>query len=172
MPFPQSGRYVCLRTPGIAAWIIRRATRSPVNHVVVLTDDDGGLAEARPEGVVRGNLAVYAGFPAWANTAEIMTGAQRGQVAAMALSLVGDWYNFPGVLDLGLEEFGWHWRWLIRLSRARHMLFCSQLTAISGAAGGLDWTCGKGDPSQVTPGDLLRRPGVKPAAIGQREARM
>jgi uncharacterized protein YycO len=164
MPALEPGRYVCVRTGGWVAWIIRRATKSPVNHAFIVTADDG-LIEARPEGVCRGTLSEYTGAYAVANAAEPMTDAQRAAVVAKAESLVGDGYNFPALVDIGLEDIGWHWRWLILLSHADKLLICSQLVAECGTAAGLDWMCGKASADQVSPADLARRPGVEPVSI-------
>ncbi|HLI39616.1 MAG TPA: hypothetical protein VKV80_20085 [Streptosporangiaceae bacterium] len=159
------GMYVCVKTRGFPAWVIRMATRSRVNHAFIVADDQGGIIEARPGGVRRGSLAAYAGAYAAADTAEPVTGAQRAVVAAKAESMLGTGYNFPAIAGIGLEDIGWHWRLLMRIARADRDVMCSQLVAACGEAAGLDWLCGKPSPDQVTPADLARRPGVERVRI-------
>jgi len=160
----EPGRYVCVATPGFVGWLIRKVTRSAVNHAFAVTGPDE-IVEARPEGTCKGTLSQYAGAYAVANTGEPVTQKQRDAVAAKALTLVGTPYNFPSILDIGLEDLGWHWRLLMRFARADRELICSQMVAVAGAAAGLDWSCGKPSPDQVTPGDLARRPGVRQVTI-------
>lgn len=156
------GNYVCVRTGGWLAWLIRRACHSGVNHAFLVVDDNGGIIEARPEGVRAGNLSEYAGVYAVANTAEPMTDSERAAVVAKAESLLGDGYNFPDLLAIGLEDIGLHWRLLLRISRADRLLICSQLVCEAGQAAvpPMPWLCGKTDAAEVTPADLARRPGV------------
>jgi hypothetical protein len=73
---------------------------------------------------------------------------------------VGDVYSFPDIADLGLEDLGIHWRWLLHYSGADRCLICSQLVSDAGAAAGLDWSCGRGASCQVRPSDLAKRPGM------------
>jgi uncharacterized protein YycO len=160
----EPGRYVCVRTGGWLAWLIRVSCRSPYNHAVIVTGD-GTIIEARPEGVREGTVSEYAGSPACANLAEPMTQAQRDAAVAKARALLGAGYNYPALVSIGLADIGWHWRWLIRLAGADKMLICSQLVSDCGAAAGLDWGCGKTGTSQVTPADLARRPGVIPVSL-------
>jgi uncharacterized protein YycO len=165
-PAPGPGNYICLKTGGWLAWLIRRSTHSKVNHAVIVTAD-GGIIEATPQGVQRGTLAEYAGSYAVANTAEAMTGSQRVAVVTKAQSLIGDAYNYADLLAIGLGDLGWHWRLLLRIARADKLLICSQLVAVCGAAAvpPMPWQCGKADPSQVTPADLANRTGTEPVSI-------
>lgn len=161
----ESGRYVCVATPDPIGWLIRKITRSKVNHVFIVTGP-GEIIEARPRGgVCRGALAEYAGRHAVANTAEPMTDAQRQAVVAEAERLLGVAYDWFADADIGLEDLGWHWRLLAKIARASKRLMCSQMTVLSGKAAGLDWLCGKASPDQVAPGDLAKRPGVEPFTI-------
>lgn len=164
----QPGMYVCVRTGGWLAWLIRRACgNSQVNHAFIVIDDAGGIVEARPEGVRRGTLSEYAGAYAVANTAEPMTASERASVAATAESFLNTPYNYPALVDLGLESIGWHWRWLMRLSKADKLLICSQLVVDAGqsAIPPMNWMCGRASADQVTPADLAKRAGVEPVAI-------
>lgn len=162
----EAGRYACIGTPGFAAWVIRRITRSKFNHAVIL-GPDGAIIEATPEGVRPGTLSEYAGMPAVANTREFMTSGERDAVWAKAQTLLGDGYNWAADADIGLEDLGWHWRWLARLSGARRHLMCSQavVTAGEGPVPPMPWMCGKASPAQVAPADLARRLGVEPVSI-------
>lgn len=163
----RAGNYVAVRTGGWLAWLIRRACHSAVNHAFLVVDDNGGIIEARPEGVRAGNLSEYAGAYAVANTAEPMSDSERAAVVAKAESLLNALYNYPALADIGLEDIGIHWRWLMRLSRADKMLICSQLVSEAGQAAvpPMPWLCGKSDASQVTPADLANRPGTEPVSI-------
>lgn len=160
-----TGRYVPVRTPGLLAQIIRWATRSEYNHVL-LAGPDGQIIEARLSGVRKGLLSEYAGHLACANLDELMTAAQENEVWAAALAMVDAPYNFPALLDIGLGDLGWHWRLLIRIAGADRAFICSQLVALAGKAAGLDWMCHDQNADQVTPAALARRPGVVPVTIG------
>lgn len=162
---PEPGRYVCVRTGGFIGWLIRKVTKSATNHAFLVTGP-GEIIEARPRGgVCRGTLVEYAGMYAVANTRELMTQPQRIAVVAKAETLLGDEYNFEADADIGLEDLGWHWRFLMRISGARKHFMCSQAVVTCGVAAGLPWDCGKGSPDQVAPGDLARRPGVERITI-------
>jgi hypothetical protein len=161
----EPGRYVAVATPDPVGWLIRKITRSKVNHVFVVTGP-GEIIEARPRGGVRrGTLAEYAGRYAVANTAEAMTQAQRIAVAAEAEKQLRTPYDWIADADIGLEDLGWHWRLLARIARVDHRLMCSQATVACGKAAGLDWLCGRASADQVSPGDLANRPGVEPVTI-------
>ena len=164
MPALEPGRYVCVRTPGLLAWIIRRACRSQYNHAVIVTAD-GGIIEARPAGVRKGTLSEYAGMLAVANTRELMSGTQLSGVTAASEAYLGDGYNWPELVAIGLEDLGWHWRVLFRFAGLRRAFICSALVAACGAAAGLDWKCGSANPAQVTPAMLARRTGMEPVTI-------
>jgi hypothetical protein len=162
----ESGRYVCLRTPGFPARVIRLVTRSKYNHAVI-TGPDGAIIEATPEGVRLGTLSEYAGMPACANTAEPMTDAERDAVWAKAQTLLGDGYNWAADAAIGLADLGWHWRLLMHIAGADKLLMCSQTVVFSGEGPEppMPWMCGKTSPAQVAPADLARRPGVEPVSI-------
>lgn len=160
----EPGRYVCVATPGFPAWLIRRVTRSSVNHAVLVTGPDE-IIEATPEGVRRGTLSQYAGMYAVANTGESMTQVQRIAAVAEAEKLVGTDYNWLADADIGLEDLGWHWRFLMKIAGADKMLMCSQAVVTEGKAGGMDWMCGRQSADQVSPGDLARRAGMERVVI-------
>lgn len=160
----EPGRYVCVSTPDWFGWLIRKVTRSKVNHAVLVTGP-GEIIEARPSGMRKGLLSEYAGRYAVANTAEPMTQEQRIAVAAEAERLLGVGYNWAADADIGLEDLGWRLRWLARIAGADRLLMCSQAVVTEGKAGGMDWQCGKASPDQVAPGDLANRPGTEPVTI-------
>ena len=167
MPVPATdvqAAYVCVRTGGFMGWLIRKATKSDYNHAFIVTGD-GGIIEARPEGVRRGTLGEYAGTLACANITERMTPAQGAAVAAKATDLTGTWYNYPDLVAIGLEDLGWHWRKLLHIAGADRLLICSQMVVVCGQAAALNWLCGETDAAQVVPGMLAARPGVQPITI-------
>jgi uncharacterized protein YycO len=160
------GRYICLKTPGILGWVIRQATHSQFNHVV-LAGPDGKIVEATPAGVRETILSRYRNHQACANLDELMTPAQGLEAWDAALKMVGEPYNFPALLEIGLGDLGWHWRLLIRLAGADRAFICSQLVALAGKAAmpPLDWMCHDTNADQVTPASLARRPGVVPVSL-------
>lgn len=162
----EPGRYVCLQTPGWMGWIIRKATRSSFNHVVV-TGPDGLIVEATPHGVRVTSLSRYANHLACANLDEPMTAAQGLQVWAAAESMVNEPYNWPDLLVLGAEDLGWHWNLLFKVLGSPPWRICSQLVALAGAAAKppLNWRSGDTYADQVTPAQLALRPGVVPVTI-------
>lgn len=161
----QPGRYVCVRTGGALAAVIRKATGSEYDHAFLVAGN-GGIIESRLDGGVHaGRLSDYAGCPAVANTGEVMTVAQRGMVVASASVLIGSPYNYPDLVSLGFAELGWHWRFLIALCGGDRAFICSQLVAASGHAAGLDWQCGDTSQDEVTPAQLARRPGMASVTI-------
>jgi uncharacterized protein YycO len=166
-PGVQPGMYVCVRTGGWIAWLIRKACRSTTNHALLVADDDGGIIEARPQGVRRGTLSEYAGAYAVANVAEKMTDADRAAVVKFAEGMLNAPYNYAAIASIGLEDMGVRWKWLMRLARADRALICSQLIAEAGNAATppLPWLCGRASADQVTPADLARRSGVRRVTI-------
>ncbi len=156
--YPPAGTCVVVRTRGFVPWVIRRATRSWCDHALIVTDDHGTIVEAVPGGVRTGHLSEYARCPMAANTEEPVTAASRRLIAAAAQTMAGTPYNDLAIVDDGLGALGWHWQWLARHAAGDHELICSALCVKAAAFAGLDWSCGKTDPEQVTPGDLARRP--------------
>lgn len=153
---PRPGDYGVVRTTGFVPWVIRTATKSWADHAFVVADD-GTLIEAEPGGVRSASLDEYAGCRIAFNTAEATTATQRAVVVTAAESMIGEPYNDLDLLNLGFEALGWHWRLLTRLAGDKGRLICSQLVAAAGGQAGLDWTCGKSSPAEVTPADLARR---------------
>lgn len=158
------GTYICLQTGSIFGRIIRFVTKSPVNHVVVVTGPDR-CVQATNTGVKATGLPVSA--VAVANVREPMTDAQRTKVAAAAESCVGDEYAWPAIAAIGLRRLGLKWGWLLKVSADHDAVFCSELAVRAGAQGGLDWLCGEPSAACVDPGELAKRPGCVPVTIGR-----
>ena len=163
----EPGRYICLKTPGWMAWLIRASTRSQFNHVVI-AGPDGQIAEATLRGVHLGQLSQYAGYTACANVNEPMTAEQGMEVWAAAEAMVGEPYAYPELLAIGLADLGWHWNLLFQVLGKPPWRICSQLVALAGKAATppLQWDCNDRYSDQVTPAALARRPGVVPVIIG------
>src|SRR5258707_8811065 len=153
--YPPMGSYVCVKTHGVVAWLIRRGTHSWADHTFIVVNNAGGIVEAMPGGVRRAHISEYAGC-----RMAVCTGGtyeQQGQVAAAALKMVGTPDDELDIVDLGLEALDVKWRWLAKLVDRQHGVICSQMAALCGRVAALDWSCGLGDLSQVTPALLVVR---------------
>lgn len=159
MPFIP-GTYTCVSAPGFGPKIIEFGTHSRVSHAAVITGTDGAMVEAEPGGARLGNINEYKGRYILLSAAEESTPEQRQIVVDAALHMVGVPYNDLGIIDDGLESLGIVWKWLAKAASSDHKLICSQIVASCGAVAGLGWMCGKKYPSEVTPADLGRRPGM------------
>lgn len=157
--FPDAGYYGCVRTSGWGPWVIRLGTHSGFDHTFVTLDNRGTIVEAEPDGARIGYLGEYYGDNVVFNLHEPGTAAQRDRVAAFARATVGTPYNDLGIVDDALNALGIHWRLLLKIASGDHELVCSALAVAAGVAGGFDWSCGK-PQSEVTPGDLARRPNM------------
>ncbi len=156
--YPEPGRYGCVHTRGWGPAVIRLGTRSHFDHTFVVIDDRGGIIEAEPGGVRKGNIAEYDGDRMVINAHEPGTADQFAKVADAASKLVGVAYNDIAIVNDGFEALGVHWRLLAKMATGDHGIVCSQLAAMVGQAGGFDWLCGKTVP-EVTPADLAKRTG-------------
>lgn len=154
------GTYVCVDTPGFFSKVIELGTHSRVAHAAVITGADGAIVEAEPGGARLANLSEYKGRYVLVSPVEESTPEQRQIIVDAALHMVGVPYNDLAIVDDGLESLGIVWQWLAKAASSDHQLICSQIVASCGAVAGLDWMCGKKLTSEVTPGDLARRPGV------------
>jgi hypothetical protein len=158
-----TGRYGCVSTgTSLADLAIDRFESSIFNHAFLVVDANGSLIEATPQGVRHGNLGEYAKHPVVLNTGEDMTDAQRALVALTANGYVGRKYGWDDILRLGLSHFGLHVRWLDHHVSTQMNVICSELVAEVGHAAGLDWSCGKQNLADVTPGLLAARDGMEP----------
>lgn len=159
---PEPGRYGVVKTPGLVAWLIRKATRSWADHAFIVVANSM-VVEAAARGVRVAPLAQYDGMQVAFNSAEPMTLLQRDAVVTKAESMVGMEYSYADLGAQGLAVLGLGWRWLFRLiSWDRGATVCSQLAATCGITAGLDWMCGRDLADEVTPADLAARPGVEP----------
>jgi hypothetical protein len=145
--------------------LIKVATRSRFVHVVMVETGDGGIIEAVPGGVRRAHISRYAGLPAVCNLAEPMTSVQQSQILAAARGMLGTGYNDLAIADDGLQSLGVFWGWLADLAGGDGEVDCSQAVAKMGAAAGFDWSCGRRNLSEVTPGDLAKRRLTQPITI-------
>ena len=150
--YPPVGSFVVVSTPGLAGWVISRATHSWANHALIVVNDAGGIVEAEPGGVRAGHLSEYSGR----RTAVCTQGidAQRAAVAKAALGMVGVPYDDLDIVDIGLETIGIKWGWLEHLVEKQRSIICSQMVAKCGQIAGLDWSCGQSDLAEVTPAML------------------
>lgn len=154
--YPLKGSYIVIGTRGFIPWMICTFTHSWANHVVISTDDRGGIVEAEPGGVRKAHLSEYTGCRTQAYTEG--TDRQRDRVAWAALGMIGRPYDDLDIVDIGLECLGLHPQLLTRWVEKRYSVICSQAAALCGKAAGLDWSCGQSDLAQVTPAMLAARP--------------
>lgn len=161
------GHYVCVRTSGFLAWVIRKATKSEYDHVFV-TGPGGVIAEATLRGVHLSLLSEYAGHQACANVAEAMTPSQCGEVWAAAEAMCGEPYSYPDLLAIAAADLGWHWNLMFKMLNAQPWRICSQLAVMAGACAAppLNWRpLSDQYAGQATPGQLALRPGVRPVTL-------
>lgn len=163
MPYTP-GTYICFDTAGFVPRVIKLATHSRLSHAALITSTDGEMVEAMPGGARKAHASEYAGCYALVSTPE-GDAAHRALVVEAAEMMVGVSYNDLGIVDDGLESLGVFWKWLADIANSDHEVICSQLVALCGARGGFDWLCGKKLASEVTPGDLGRRPGMQPVEV-------
>lgn len=161
-----SGRYGVVATgTTLAELAIDWSDHSVFCHAFVVTDADGGLVEAMPQGVRLGHLAEYAKCPIMFNTGEAMTSEQLTAVTRVARGYIGRKYGWDDIVRLALAKLGIHIPWLDRHVATEMDLICSTLVAEVGHTVGLDWTCGQKNLNDVTPGMLADRPGMRPYII-------
>lgn len=154
------GTYFCVGTHGFVPTVIKMATHSLVDHAGVITDTAGSIVEAMPGGVRISNISEYKGSYLLISSPEESTPEQRGIIVDSALHMVGVPYNDLAIVDDGLESLGVFWNWLASYASTDHELMCSEVVASCGAVAALNWMCGRKHVSEVTPGDLGRRPGM------------
>jgi uncharacterized protein YycO len=157
------GRYGVVSTgTSLAALTIDWADHSVFNHAFLLIDAAGGLVEATPHGVRLGHISEYAKHPIMLNTAEAVSADQLIAVTKVAFGYVGRHYNWDDIVRLGLAKVGVHTHWLDHLVANQTSVICSELVAEVGHTVGLDWSCGKQNLADVTPGLLADRDGMEP----------
>lgn len=161
---PLAGDFSVVRTSGWAAALIRRGTRSSVNHAT-LCIGDGMQVEAQPGGAVISPVTRYPGA-IWSTGQVTLSYPERLDIAAWGKSRVGTGYNW---MDIAALSFAVVFTALFGRSRFttavlhviahrvenRHKLICSQLVDAAYAGSGLHLFDDDRLPGQVTPGDLL-----------------
>lgn len=149
---PAQGDFGVTRTGGPVAWIIRRLTRSSVNHAFICIGS-GQLVEADPVGV---SLNVTDRYPKAVWSSVELTDNQRAAIDHYAIAHLGAQYNTVDILALGAAlAFGWRApAWVHRRLASNGRYICSQLVVDAYRAAGVDLAPGR-DSVDVTPGDLL-----------------
>lgn len=165
--FPKTGSYVCVATYGWVPRVIRRLTHSDVDHVLVLTDDEGNGVEAEPGGVRRCHLLDYQGctayvYPDPSSTTVDYDQYHRELVALAALTTLHTPYNDLDIAALALESVSLPHRILAELAGVDGHIVCSALAAWAAQQAHLDWRNGRPTVASVRPSDLKNRAGVVP----------
>lgn len=138
---------------------IQFVTDSPVNHAFTYIGN-GRIVEA----VSRISISPVTEYDniIWSTgrlrALDTATDAQRGQMVSYLLSRVGEHYNIPGLLAVGLYQrrmghlVTGH-EWWVRMLNADHMDFCSELVTKAAVAGGIELFPGQ-LPVTVSPGEI------------------
>lgn len=149
---PEVGAFGVTRTDGWKAWVIRRVTRSTVNHAFIYVGG-GNVIEANPAGAGWAPADKYP-HAVWST----MDLHGRGTaIAHAAWALVGTPYSWVDDACIGLADlFGWHVPQAVRsrLSR-RTRLMCSQLVDTAYLSAGIHLFPDGRITGDVSPGDLL-----------------
>jgi hypothetical protein len=134
-------------------------TDSPVNHAFMYIGN-GRIVEA----IRRISISPVTNYDniQWSTgrlrAIDTATDAQRGQAVAYGLSRVGEHYNIPGLIAIGLyQRRTGHLingdEWWVKALNSDHMDFCSELVTKCWMSGGID-LLGNRLPVVVSPGDL------------------
>lgn len=146
---PEVGDFGVCRTNSFIAWVIRKFTRSTVNHAVVYVGN-GEVVEAQPGGARKRkvNLQDFT----WSHVN--LTDEQRTTVRAKALMLRGVPYGYEDIALIALGLLGVRWKWVLNRLDDEDTMICSQLVAVCYAEASIRLCPGK--PYYLTtPGDLL-----------------
>lgn len=152
---PQPGDWAVVRTGGWFGKVIRRVTRSKVNHAFRYIGN-GKIVEAAPQGT---RVALLSNYPnaIWSTGKIQYTEGQRAKICHTSLKLAETDvdYSVMGVLVLGLAQYHVKNKWVAdRLVRREHM-FCSQeIDYVDQLADSQLFDDGRAN-GDVTPGDLL-----------------
>jgi hypothetical protein len=129
------GDYLVTASPGWIPWLIRKITRSTVNHAAVYVGE-GLVVEAWQSGARLRKVSE------WANAIDStvpLTGNERIAVCRYARAAIGTKYNFLDIAAQALVRvFGWNApQWVLdRVSRPDR-LQCAQLVDLAYAAAGV-----------------------------------
>jgi uncharacterized protein YycO len=148
---PRVGDYFVVRTNGLAAWLIRLGTRSPVNHAGVFVGD-GAIIEAQPGGAVRSPVTDYPNA-IWSDLP--LTDSDRASIAHWATAQVGVPYGWPDIAALTLACFGIKPRFVAKRIERMDRLICSQLCDKAYLLAGVHLFDDGRLTGEVTPGALL-----------------
>lgn len=138
---------------------IQAVTDSPVNHAFTYVGN-GRIVEAIRH-ISLSPVTDYDNID-WSTgrlrAIDTATDAQRGQMVSYLLGRVGERYNIPGLIAVGLYQrrTGHLVRgdeWWVRMLNADHMDFCSELATKGALAGGIE-LFPRQLPVTVSPGEL------------------
>ena len=141
-------RYGVVRTNGWAAWVIRAATRSTVNHAFIT--DGTKVIEADPHGLQYNKLVSYPD----AILSDPIDGQQADTIWNWSVAHLGVGYGWLDILAIALAVAHVPTpKWAVKRLTSTKTLICSQAVAMAYAAGGIH--LGNKPPAATTPGDLL-----------------
>lgn len=152
----QPGDFFVVRTHGLAAQVIRAATRSAYNHAGIYLPD-GMCVEAAPEGA-RYASADY-GNDAILVSHILLSDLQRKMVCEAAKSFIGTPYGWVNIASVGALQYGLHPYFLRNYVEHTKELICSQLVDEAYWRAGIHLFQNENPertPMDVTPGDLAR----------------
>lgn len=150
MTTPQVGDLSIVRTRGLAAWLIRKGTRSRVNHATVCVGD-GQQIEAQPGGAIMSATWRYPSAT-WSNFD--LSDSDRASIAHWAKAQIGVPYGWLDIAALTLACAGIRFGWVARRVERQDRLICSQLVDKAYLEAGVHLFQDGRLPGQVTPGDL------------------
>jgi uncharacterized protein YycO len=156
---PELGAFGVTATAGWKAWVIRKVTRSAVNHAFVYVGH-GHIVEANPSGAALSEASKYPDA-IWSTMPLTQDQRERIVVASIGATTAnhgrGIPYSWVDVACIGLADlFGWHIPPTVRnrLNR-RDRLMCSQLVDTEYLAAGVHLEADGRVPGDVAPSDLL-----------------
>lgn len=148
----QFGDALAIYTAGFApiAWMIRRRTRGPWNHIAFATDKDE-LCEATMRGVVFSSVSRYAN-DWWVHLrpTKPWTGVHRSRAMRFICHHVGDGYDWLGVLGFTFLSPSFN-------EGTRSRWFCSEWFAAIYESAGIK-LLERTRPSLLSPVDIVRSP--------------
>lgn len=151
-----AGTIGVVSTRGFAGAMIRLATRSHWNHVVI-ADGLGGVIEAEPGGVRLAPEAEY-DDQAWFDL-EPLTNEQRAARIAAAMASLGTPYNWPAIVVFGLQTLGIRAAWLSSWAQRRRNVICSELAVDVTRPDAGGWFAGR--MSVTVPPSLIAELGLR-----------